>query len=192
LLHRHIDESEEGWVLRFRRQSGKKHQAHIRDPKISALVDELQELPGQHLFSFRDDGRWRPIKSSDVNAWLKEVAGEDVSAKQFRTWRATMQCARALATEPLPEGKAELKRARNDAIRATAEQLNQTPATCRKYYIHPAIFRAWRAGKLHKRMRSRAPRLRKSDGSSKLHADERRVLSLIESFATSREIQRCG
>ena len=73
-----------------------------------------------------------------------------------------------------------MKRAETLAIRTTAERLHHTPATCRSYYIHPAIFRAYRSGDLYRRMNSPAPRLRKSDGSALLHADERRVLATIE------------
>jgi DNA topoisomerase-1 len=192
LLDRHIGESDQGWVLRFRGKSGKLHRADIGDPNVSALVEELQEIPSQHLFSYYDQGRWRPVRSSDVNGWLKEIGGEGTSTKQFRAWRATVLCARALAAEPPPGSKAARARARNQAVRQTAEQLNQTPAICRKYYIHPAVFRAWRAGVLFERMNSRAPRLRKSDDSANLRADERRVLSLIDAFAPRRERPRRG
>jgi DNA topoisomerase-1 len=199
LLTRHARETEEGWLLRFKGKSGKEHRAEISDAQVIALVEELQELPGQYLFCHRDGRRWRPVESGDVNAWLKEISGGDFTAKQFRTWRATVMCARELGREPPPEGKTALKRAEAIAIRATAERLNHTPATCRSYYIHPAILRAYRSGELYRRMNSPAPRLRKSDGSASLRSDERRVLALIEttplrakrSAATSPEKLEC-
>ena len=180
LLTRHARETDDGWLLRFKGKAGKEHRARIDDAQVSALVEELQELPGQYLFCHRDGRRWRPIESGDVNAWLKEISGGDFTAKQFRTWRATVMCARELGREPPPEGKTALKKAETLAIRTTAERLHHTPATCRSYYIHPAIFRAYRSGDLHRRMTSPAPRLRKSDGSASLRADERRVLAVIQ------------
>ena len=181
LLTRHARETKEGWQLRFKGKAGKEHRAEITDAQVIALVEELQELPGQYLFCHRDGRRWRPVESGDVNAWLKEISGGDFTAKQFRTWRATLMCARELGREPPPEGKTALKRAETIAIRTTAERLNHTPATCRSYYIHPAILRAYRTGDLYQRMNAPAPRLRKSDGSALLRADERRVLAVIES-----------
>jgi len=182
LLTRHVRENGEGLQLRFKGKAGKEHRAQIDDTELIALVEELQELPGQYLFCHRDGRRWRPVESGDVNAWLKDISGGDFTAKQFRTWRATVMCARELGREPPPEGKTALKRAETIAIRTTAERLHHTPATCRSYYIHPAIFRAYRSGDLYRRMTSPAPRLRKSDGSALLRADERRVLAVIEAF----------
>lgn len=89
-------------------------------------------------------------------------------------------CARELGRELPPEGETAMKRAETIAIRTIAGRLHHTPATCRSYYIHPAIFRAYRSGDLYRRMNSPAPRLRKSDGSALLHTDERRVLAIIE------------
>lgn len=180
LLTRHARETEEGLLLRFKGKAGKEHRARIDDAQVIALVEELQELPGQYLFCHRDGRRWRPVESGDVNSWLKEISGGNFTAKQFRTWRATVMCARELGREPPPEGRTALKKAETIAIRTTAERLHHTPATCRSYYIHPAIFRAYRSGDLYRRMNSPAPRLRKSDGSARLHADERRVLAVIE------------
>ncbi|MCW1924745.1 DNA topoisomerase IB [Luteolibacter arcticus] len=180
LLTRHARETDDGWWLRFRGKAGKEHRARINDAQVTALVQELQDLPGQYLFCYRDGRRWRPIESGDVNAWLKEISGGDFTAKQFRTWKATVMCARELGRDLPPEGKTALKKAETIAIRTTAERLNHTPATCRSYYIHPAIFRAYRSGDLYQRMQSPPPRLRKSDGSALLHAEERRVLAAIE------------
>jgi DNA topoisomerase-1 len=184
LLTRHARETEEGWLLRFKGKAGKEHRTQIDDAQVIALVEELQDLPGQYLFCHRDGRRWRPVESGDVNAWLKEISGGDFTAKQFRTWRATVLCARELGREPPPEGKTALKKAETIAIRTTADLLHHTPATCRSYYIHPAIFRAYRSGELYRRMNSRAPRLRKSDGTASLRADERRVLAIIEAYPT--------
>jgi DNA topoisomerase-1 len=183
LLSRHLNEVDGEWVLRFKGKSGKEHEAQIRDTKIAALIAELHELPGQRLFRHEDEsGSWRDVGTADVNAWLKETGGGEFTAKQFRTWKATLLCARELGKEPPGESEAACKRAEVAAIRTTAETLNHTVATCRKYYIHPGILKAYRSGDLYRVMHSKPPRLRRSDESAKLRADERRVLFLIEKF----------
>ena len=187
LLSRHLSEEEGQWVIRFKGKSGKEHRADVADAKIASLISELQELPGQHLFQHEDEsGGRRAIETTDVNAWLKEEGGGDFTAKQFRTWRATLLCARELGKEPPPDAKSSRKRAETAAIRATAAALNHTLATCRKYYIHPAILRAYRSGELHRVMASRPPRMRKADDSRLLRADERRVLFLLERYPVSK------
>lgn len=181
LLTRHIRESAEGSIqLRFRGKSGLQHEAGIEHPHLLKLIGELHDLPGQHLFRYEDDeGACHDIGTTDVNAWIKETSGGGFSAKQFRTWKATVLCADKLKSSPPPETKTARTRALNAALKATAETLNHTPATCRKYYIHPALVRAYRTGILYRVMNSPAPKLRRNDGSAALPADERRVLKII-------------
>lgn len=181
LLSRHAKESDNGnFVLRFRGKSGQPHEVEIEDARLVKLVEDLQDLPGQHLFRYEDEaGQLHDIDSSDVNRWIKEVTGGDFTAKQFRTWKATVLCAKALKAAPPEATKAGMTRAINRAITATAKRLNHTVATCRKYYVHPDLISRYRDGLVYRIMNSPAPRLRKSDGSAALHADERRVLKII-------------
>lgn len=191
LLSRHLSEEDGQWVIRFKGKSGKTHETSVGDARIASLISELQELPGQHLFQHEDEsGARRPVETTDVNAWLKEVGGGDFTAKQFRTWRATLMCARELGKEPPADSEAACKRAEVTAIRLTAETLNHTLATCRKYYVHPAILKAYRSGDLYRVMNSRPPRLRKSDDSAFLRADERRVLLLLERYPAAKPRKR--
>jgi len=191
LLSRHLSEQDGEWVLRFKGKSGKEHEAQIRDARIATLIGELQELPGQRLFRHEDEGGgWRDVGTTDVNAWLKEAGGGDFTAKQFRTWRATVLCALELGKEPPAESEAGLKRAEVAAIRITAEALNHTVATCRKYYVHPGILRAYRSGDLYRVMNAKPPRMRRADESAKLKADERRVLALIEKYPARKKRRR--
>ncbi len=180
-LHaRHVRLDGDGFRIRFRGKSGMEHATGIDDAAMRRLVLDLQDLPGQHLFRYKgSDGEWHDIDSSDVNGWIRKVSGFDCSAKLFRTWKATVLCALELKAEIPPESKAEARRAIGAAIQATAEQLRHTPVTCRKYYIHPALLRAYRDGSLHGIMNRRAPRLRKADGTARLHANERRVYKII-------------
>ncbi|WP_367870864.1 DNA topoisomerase IB [Luteolibacter sp. Populi] len=187
LLTRHLSEEDGGWVLRFKGKSGKEHEAQVRDARIATLIAELHELPGQRLFRHEDEsGSLHDVGTAEVNDWLKEVGGGDFTAKQFRTWRATLLCALELGKAPPEESEAACKRAEVAAIRLTAEVLNHTPATCRKYYIHPGILRAYRSGDLYRAMIGKPPRMRRVDESAKLKADERRVLALIEKYPARR------
>jgi DNA topoisomerase-1 len=180
LLSRHLREEDGQLKLKFRGKSGQQHQAEIVSPKLAALVSELQELPGQNLFRYEDStGEWHDIGTAEVNAWLKETGGGEYTAKQFRTWKATVLCAHELAKEPPPETRTAQERAIRGAIKATAERLHHTPATCRKYYIHPALLTAYRTGDLFRIMTSRPPRLLSADGTSSLYAHERRVYKIL-------------
>jgi len=181
LLSKHVKSTQEGWQLHFRGKSGMEHDTVIDHAALGPLISELQELPGQHLFRYEDaNGQWHDLGTSEVNAWLKSVGGGDFTAKQFRTWRASLLCAKELGKLPPAETKTGRIRDRNAAIRYTAGLLHHRPATCRKYYIHPAIFEAYKTGELHRLMKSRPPQPIKF-----LKADERRVLQLLV-----REIQK--
>jgi len=180
LLVRHLKEDQGRYRLKFRGKAGHEHRTEITDPRLSRLVAELQDLPGQHLFCYEDEnGMPHDIGTGDVNEWLKEVSGGDYTAKQFRTWRATVLCARELGNEPPGDTKAGQERVIREAIKATAAKLNHTPTTCRKYYIHPNLITAYASGRLYKVMNSAPPRLRKSDGTCALRADERRVFKVL-------------
>jgi len=182
LLMRHLKQEEGRWVLRFRGKSGQPHAAAINDPKLSLLFADLQELPGQLLFRYEDDaGELHDIGTTEINDWLKDAGGGDFTAKQFRTWKATQFCARELAKTPPAETEREQKRAINEAIRRTAENLHHTPATCRKYYLPPLLFDAYRSGELFKRMNVRSGNVAKSNRLYGLHALERKLLKLLQS-----------
>jgi DNA topoisomerase-1 len=182
LLVRHLKEDQGRYRLRFRGKSGHEHRMVITDPRLSRLISELQELPGQHLFCYEDEaGVTHEIGTTDVNEWLKQVSGGDYTAKQFRTWRATVLCARELAAEPPAESRTAQERAIREAIKVTAAQLNHTPTTCRKYYIHPNLLDAYRSGQLFKQMNAAPPRLSRKTGTAALRVDERRVFKLLSS-----------
>ncbi|RYD38215.1 MAG: DNA topoisomerase IB [Verrucomicrobiaceae bacterium] len=180
LLGRHLREVDGQLTMKFRGKAGQEHLAEISNPRLVRLVSELQELPGQHLFRHEDrHGEWHDIGTADVNEWLKEISGGDYTAKQFRTWKATVLCARELAREQTPDAPTARERVIRQAITDTAVQLHHTPATCRKYYIHPALLTAYRSGELYKIMRGRPPRLRRADGTAGLRSDERRIYKIV-------------
>lgn len=123
----------------FRGKSGKVHDVKVHDKRLARIVKASQELPGEHLFEYvGDDGAPHPVHSEDVNAYLQEIAGDHFSAKDFRTWEGTMSCALELAAVRA-EGATEAKKAVVEAVKRVAEKLGNTPAVCKKSYIHPGV-----------------------------------------------------
>jgi DNA topoisomerase-1 len=171
----------EGASLRFefRGKGGKRHIVDIADRRLARVVRQCQELPGHELFQYvDDDGQRRTITSGDVNAYLRETAGEEFTAKDFRTWAGTVLAARAL-TGKLPGSETEAKRNVVEAIRAVAARLGNTVAICRKCYVHPGVVDAYLGGTLD-RIVQRAGQRRRAPG---LDADERAVLPLLRTCA---------
>jgi len=167
--------------FRFRGKSGVPHDVDISDRRLARIVERLDELPGQHLFQYLDEsGEPRPIDSDDVNAYLREAAGEDFTAKDFRTWAGTILAARELAAFEPHASETEAKRDLVAAIDVVARRLGNTRAICRRCYVHPAIVAAYFDGSLRRAMRRRTER---RDGPCDLGADEKRVLRLLQASA---------
>lgn len=149
LTKRHLELEGSALVLHFRGKSGIEHRVGLRDRRLARLLRGLQELPGQQLFKYHDaDGQLVPVESADVNDYLRQIAGEDFSAKDFRTWAATVSAARALRIEPPPGSKTEAKRVMARCCRAVSGLLGNTPAVCRASYIHPTVFETYADGRL--------------------------------------------
>jgi DNA topoisomerase IB len=154
LRNRHVQFVRDGKLLfRFRGKGGAEHEIAIDDRRLVRLVRKCHQLPGQRLFQYVDDtGDRRPVDSDQVNAYLRDAMGADFTAKDFRTWGATLRAIGLMAGTPLPESASE--REQNGciiaAIKQVATELRNTPAVCRKSYINPVVFSAWRSGALHK------------------------------------------
>jgi DNA topoisomerase I len=145
----HVDIAGDRLTLAFRGKSGKEHSITVRDRRLARLVRQCQELPGQELFQYQDeDGTWRMLRSNDVNLYLRDVTGQDFTAKDFRTWGGTVAVAEALYATGPASSERERKRNVASAIRSAARLLGNTVAVCRKYYVHPAILAAYGAGTL--------------------------------------------
>ncbi len=133
--------------FRFRGKSGVRHEVTIRDRRLARVVARCQELPGQDLLEFVDeDGEVRDVRSDDVNAYLREISGEDVSAKDFRTWAGTVLAYRALRSLQPVDGDRGARRNVVEAVRQTAEALRNTPSVTRQSYVHPAVLEAYLEG----------------------------------------------
>jgi DNA topoisomerase-1 len=163
----------------FRGKSGIEHAIDLRDARLARIVTALRDLPGYELFQYIDpDGNRQMIGSADVNAYLREIGGQDFTAKDFRTWAGTVLVATALAEEPSFKSPTEAKRTVNRAIESVAKRLGNTTAICRKSYIHPAILSAYMDGATIETVKGRASRL--SRRSCALSAEELAVVGLIE------------
>jgi len=130
--------------FRFRGKSGVEHAIELNDRRVAKIVRRVQDLPGEELFQYVDEGgETRRIESADVNAYLKEASGEEFTSKDFRTWSGTLLAVRALATLGPAGSQTEGRRNIAQAIEAVAKQLGNTKAVCRKCYVHPAILDAY-------------------------------------------------
>jgi DNA topoisomerase-1 len=135
--------------FRFRGKSGVQHQFALNDRKLAATVRRMRDLPGYELFQYVDEqGETRAVDSADVNAYLKSIAGEEFTSKDFRTWAGTVLAAQALHELGQPGDKSKLAQ----AIEHVARQLGNTKAVCRKCYIHPAVIDAYMEGRLARTM----------------------------------------
>jgi DNA topoisomerase-1 len=160
--------------LEYNGKHGIEREVELKDSRLAKIIKQCQDLPGQELLQYVDDaGNVIDIGSADVNDYLREHAGGDITAKDFRTWHATVLAAVALRDEVPAEAKTARKKQILAAVDAVAEQLGNTRAICRKCYIHPITMESFDAGDLKRRMR-RAPSI---PGLSK---DEAATLKLLK------------
>ena len=170
LLDRHASFAGGTLRLRFRGKSGVWHDRAVSDRALARVVRSCRDLPGQDLFQYLDArGDPHPVGSADVNGYVRDAAGGEYTAKDFRTWAGTVTAAGLLAALPPPESRAAGERAAAGVVAAVAAELGNTPAVCRKSYIFPGVIDAFLGGAL--------PPARASGGRS---ADESRVLRLLE------------
>jgi DNA topoisomerase IB len=187
LLNRHVSFIRDGRaVLNFRGKGGVPHEVPIDDKRIAKIVKHCQELPGQQLFQYvTDDGQRAPIDSGQVNDYLREAMGDDFTAKDFRTWGATLQAIILLARTPRPVDASDraFKSEIVKVVKQVAAALRNTPAVCRKSYINPIVFEAWRSGTIQ----------RAFNGGLKLAAPrqtETRVLSFLATHTQGKSSRR--
>ena len=180
LRDRHV--AIEGGTMRFtfRGKSGKDWKLKLTDRRVARIVKSCQDLPGQHLFQYVDeDGTVRAIGSADVNGWLRDVSGTDITAKDFRTWAGTVLAAMALHELADFDRDVTAKANIRDAIERVARRLGNTPTICRKCYVHPEILTSYLDGALALDVERRAAsELR---GERDLAGEEVAVLALLKS-----------
>jgi DNA topoisomerase I len=163
----------------FKGKSGREHEVEVADRRLARIVARCQELPGQQLFQYVDDnGERRAVASDDVNDYLREITGQEFTAKDFRTWAGTVLAAMALQEFQAFDSEAEAKRNVVRAIEAVAEKLGNTPAVSRASYVHPTVIDAYLEGDLLRQTREEADRAL-SERISELQPEEAAVLALL-------------
>jgi DNA topoisomerase-1 len=149
LRRRHVAIDGARLRFEFRGKSGISHAVDVTDRRIARIVQRCHELRGEVLFKYLDDaGERQQVEAEDVNAYLQEVTGADITAKDFRTWAGTMLVAEALRSMGRAETKREAEKNIVAAVDKTAKMLGNTRSVCRKYYIHPALIQAYLEGEV--------------------------------------------
>lgn len=175
--HVKIDGSEVRF--QFRGKSGVQHQIRISDPRLTRIIKRTRDLPGQDLFQYvDDDGQQHAIGSADVNEYLRTLTGEDYTAKDFRTWSGTVLAAMALQKFEKFDSEAQAKKNIACAIESVAKKLGNTPAICRKCYVHPVVMEAYLDGALMDIFKQSGQR-KPGKGSHALSAEEAAVLAFL-------------
>ena len=179
LRDHHVEISGSKLRFQFRGKSGKVHDVVLTDRRLARIVARCQAIPGETLFQYEDEnGVRQTVDSADVNAYLREITGQDFTAKDFRTWGGTLLAVAALrelgpaATQR--EGKSLVLR----AIDRVAERLNNTRAVCRKYYVHPAVFETYLAGTMLNALENGTVKAA-AEAAAGLRDDEQAVVRLL-------------
>ncbi len=179
LRDRHAEVGSSRIRFRFRSKGGKASDVELSDARLARIVARCQDLPGQELFAYLDEeGEIRPIGSADVNDYLREITGQDFTAKDFRTWSGTVLAAWALKELQSVDSEAQAKRNVVRAVEQVAEWLGNTPAVSRRSYVHPAVIDAYLDGNVVRAARQTADQKLRDD-LRRLSPQEAAVLALL-------------
>lgn len=182
LRNKHVEVSGSTLRFAFRGKSGKQHVVEVQDRRVARIVKRCQELPGHELFQYLDDdGAQQTVESTDINAYLRRVTGQEFTAKDFRTWAGTVVAASTLRELGGYASETQAKRNVVEAVKAASDKLGNTPTICRKCYVHPAVIDTYMNGALLTAALGRSER-RLIDGTNGLDADEAVVLALLRQF----------
>jgi DNA topoisomerase-1 len=166
--------------FRFRGKSGVEHFIELNDRRLARIVSRCRDLPGYELFQYLDDeGNRGSIDSEDVNEYLRKISGRDYTAKDFRTWAGTVLAALALREFEKFDSQAQAKKNLLRAIESVSEKLGNTPAICRKCYVHPAIMESYLDGSMLEALQHRAEK-GLAQGVHDLDPEEAAVLALLQ------------
>jgi len=184
LRNRHVDISGSTVRFHFKGKSGVNHDIKVHDRRVAKIIKRCQELPGHELFQYFDDeGQPQTIDSGDVNDYLREITNEDFTAKDFRTWAGTVMAARELRAMENFESQTQAKKNVVQAIKTVASELGNRPATCRKYYVHPAVIDAYLEGTLGA-IEEQSSGSTCDDSPYSLSSEERAVVAFLERSLT--------
>jgi DNA topoisomerase I len=180
MRNRHVDVTATKLKFSFRGKSGKEHEVDVTDRRLAKIIRQLQDLPGQEVFQYLNEKEERrKVTSDDVNDYLREITGEEFTAKDFRTWAGTVLAAMALSAQDAFENKSQAKKNIKDAISAVAKILGNTPAVCRKCYVHPAVLETYLDGAMIEGLKQKTEEtLERKLGD--LRSEEAAVMSFLQ------------
>jgi DNA topoisomerase-1 len=180
LQDRHVTFAGSSVRFKFRGKTGKEWRLKVSDRRVARIVRSCQELPGQHLFQYEnDDGEICQISSADVNDYLRELGGAEITAKDFRTWSGTVLAAMALAEFKRFDSETAAKRNIRSAIEMVASRLGNTATICRKCYVHPEVINCYLDGTLVKTLKQKI-RKELRDEIAALRSEEAATLVLLQ------------
>lgn len=180
LSNKHVHFAGTKVTFDFKGKSGVAHCIDVRNRMLARIIRECQEIPGQDLFQYvGEDGTPTKIRSEDVNAYIHEISGEEFTAKDFRTWNGTREAMKVFHELGQASSATEAKQRVVEAVKQVAAVLGNRPATCRKYYIHPAVTDAYLNGILHPR-----------GGSPS--AEEAVLLRMVSSYVPSEALKKAS
>lgn len=184
LRNKHVEVHGNDILFQFRGKSGVEHEINVTDRRLAKVIKRCMELPGQNLFQYLDDnGERHTVSSSDINAYLQKLTGSDFTAKDYRTWAGSalaLATLRKLHWEPEADAKKHIV----DMVKQVARQLGNTPAVCRKCYIHPAVLEGFLLGEL-----ALIPKSRQRKG---LRHEEVALATYLQSLAEKVLAERSG
>lgn len=175
IRNKHVKVTGDKALFQFKGKSGVLHKTEFRDLRLTRVIKRCQDLPGQELFGFtKEDGSVCDVESGDVNTYLKQISGECITAKDFRTWGATVHAAETLFKMGPPSANTKTERKKRDlaAIKSASEYLGNTTAVCRKYYVLPAVLQADESGLL-------VDAFKKARPANHLDRSERATLAIL-------------
>ena len=182
LRNEHVEVRGSAVRIEFIGKAGKHHLVDVRDRRLARIIKRCQELPGQELFRYIAGGEPRCIRSDDVNDYLREITSRDFTAKDFRTWAGTVVAACSLWEAGTAESEPRARAQVVAAIRAAASHLGNTPAVCKRSYVHPAVLTAYLDGTL---FQGGAEEPEPASSLAALRREEARVLSLLRRITSS-------
>jgi DNA topoisomerase-1 len=177
---RHVDINGSNVRFQFAGKSGKRHEIDLNDRRLAGVVKRCRDIPGQDLFQYFDsEGNRQSISSSEVNEYLRQISGQEFTAKDFRTWAGTVLAAYALHELEAFDTDTHAKTNVVRAIESVAERLGNTAAICRKCYVHPEVIEAYMDGSLIQTLKHRAE-AELSESMKGLEPEEAAVLALLQ------------
>ncbi len=179
MRNRHVEVKRAEIAFSFRGKSGKYHEITLHDPRVAKIIRKCQELPGQELFSYVENGETKHVESADVNTYLHEITGSDFTAKDFRTWIGTVLAATAFQEFETVTSERQAKKTIGMVIESVSKILGNTPAVCRKCYVHPEVINAYLDGETLDSVRQRISSNLKTS-LYRLKPTEAAVLALLQ------------